>query len=107
MREIEENKTYRHFKGNVYKVLFIGNDSEKTDENGNPVKVVIYKSNHDGKIWVRPYDNFISKVDKEKYPNINQAEYAIKLFVINSDLSGFTNDNKESIDIDMTFIYLV
>ena len=31
---------------------------------------------------------------KEKYPNINQAEYAIKLFVINSDLSGFTNDNK-------------
>ena len=43
MREIEENKTYRHFKGNVYKVLFIGNDSEKTDENGNPVKVVIYK----------------------------------------------------------------
>lgn len=30
---------------------------------------------------------------KEKYPNINQAEYAIKLFVINSDLSGFTNDN--------------
>ena len=25
--------------------------------------------------------------------SINQAEYAIKLFVINSDLSGFTNDN--------------
>ena len=24
MREIEENKTYRHFKGNVYKVLFYG-----------------------------------------------------------------------------------
>lgn len=30
---------------------------------------------------------------KEKYPNINQAEYAIKLFILNSDLSGFTNDN--------------
>ena len=30
---------------------------------------------------------------KEKYPNINQAEYAIKLFILNSDLSGFTNEN--------------
>lgn len=30
---------------------------------------------------------------KEKYSNINQAEYAIKLFILNSDLSGFTNDN--------------
>lgn len=78
MREIDENKTYRHFKGNVYKVLFIGNDSEKTDENGNPIKVVIYKSNHDGKIWVRPYDNFISKVDKEKYPSAEQ-EYRFEL----------------------------
>ena len=78
MREIEENKTYRHFKGNVYKVLFIGNDSEKTDENGNPVKVVIYKSNHDGTIWVRPYDNFISKVDKEKYPSAEQ-EYRFEM----------------------------
>ena len=59
MREIEENKTYRHFKGNVY-------------------KVVIYKSNHDGKIWVRPYDNFISKVDKEKYPSAEQ-EYRFEM----------------------------
>ena len=42
------------------------------DENGNPIKVVIYKSNHDGKIWVRPYDNFASKVDKEKYPSAEQ-----------------------------------
>ena len=48
------------------------------DENGNPVKVVIYKSNHDGKIWVRPYDNFISKVDKEKYPSAEQ-EYRFEM----------------------------
>ena len=40
--------------------------------------------------YVLPY--FLPQF-KEKYPNINQAEYAIKLFVINSDLSGFTNDN--------------
>lgn len=72
MREIKENATYKHFKGNVYKVLYIGYDSEINDENGNPRKLVVYKSNHDGKVWVRPYDNFISKVDMEKYPNATQ-----------------------------------
>lgn len=72
MREIKANKTYKHFKGNVYKVLYIGYDSEVNDEEGNPRKLVIYESNHDGRVWVRPYDNFASKVDKEKYPNAAQ-----------------------------------
>ncbi len=72
MREIFVNKTYRHFKGNVYKVLYIGYDSEVLDENGENQKVVIYQSNHDEKVLVRPYDNFASKVDKEKYPNATQ-----------------------------------
>ena len=72
MREIFANKTYRHFKGNFYKVLHIGYSSEELDENGEPKKMVIYQSNHDGKILVRPYDNFSSKVDKEKYPNADQ-----------------------------------
>lgn len=78
MREIKENTTYRHFKGNVYKVLFIGYDSEINDKDGNPRKLVIYKSNHDGKVWVRPYDNFASLVDKDKYPNANQ-EYRFEI----------------------------
>lgn len=72
MREIYEDKTYKHFKGNVYKVLHIGYSSEETDENGELKKMVVYKSNHDGKIYIRPYDNFASKVDKEKYPNAEQ-----------------------------------
>ena len=72
MREIKTNKTYKHFKGNVYKVLYIGYSSEEVDEKGAMLKLVIYQSNHDGKIWVRPYNNFASKVDKEKYPNTEQ-----------------------------------
>ena len=73
MREIKTGKTYRHFKGNVYKVLFIANDSENVDAKGEPIKLVAYQSNHDGQIWIRPYDNFISKVDTEKYPNAEQV----------------------------------
>lgn len=61
-----EGSTYRHFKGNLYKILHIGYDSETLK------KVVIYQSLSDYKIWVRDYDMFFSKVDKEKYPDILQ-----------------------------------
>jgi len=71
MREIKENKTYRHFKGNYYRVLFIAYDAEN-DKDGILPKVVVYKSNHDDRIFVRGYDNFASKVDKKKYPNADQ-----------------------------------
>ena len=71
MQEIKENTMYRHFKGNVYKVLYIAYDAEN-DINGQMEKMVVYKSNHDGKILVRSYNNFIEKVDKQKYPNATQ-----------------------------------
>ncbi len=69
--------TYKHFKGNLYKVLLIGYDSETNNENLK--KLVIYEALYgDHKIWVRPYDMFVSKIDKEKYPDINQ-EYRFEL----------------------------
>ena len=69
--------TYKHFKGNLYKVLMIGYDSETNNENLK--KLVIYEALYgDHKIWVRPYDMFVSKIDKEKYPDINQ-EYRFEL----------------------------
>ena len=68
---------YKHFKGNLYKVLMIGYDSETNNENLK--KLVIYEALYgDHKIWVRPYDMFVSKIDKEKYPDINQ-EYRFEL----------------------------
>ena len=66
MREIKIGKTYRHFKGNVYKVLYIGYDANTNDTENE------HQSNHDAKIWVRDYDNFASKVDTKKYPNATQ-----------------------------------
>ena len=64
MREIEVNKKYKHFKGDIVEVLLIGKDSEDLK------KKVIYK--HNGEVWVRDYDMFNSFVDKEKYPNVTQ-----------------------------------
>lgn len=64
MREVKENTTYRHFKGDLVKVLYVAKDSETLE------KKVVYE--HNGVIWVRDYDMFLSKVDKVKYPDVKQ-----------------------------------
>ena len=73
MRKIEVNHTYKHFKGHIYKVIAIGYDSEKYEEE-DPLKsrMVVYQNVETNEVWVRPYDMFNSLVDKKKYPNIKQ-----------------------------------
>ena len=64
---VEVGKTYRHFKGHLYKVIAVAKHSETLE------KMVVYQNTADGKdIWSRPYDMFLEKVDKEKYPDVNQ-----------------------------------
>ena len=71
--DIVINGLYKHFKGNIYKVLFIAKDSESLEE------LVIYQdTSNPNKIWARKKDMFLSKVDKNKYPNVNQ-EYRFEL----------------------------
>ena len=65
-RVIEIGKTYKHFKGHIYKVINIALDSEDLS------KKIVYENIIDGKVWVRDYDMFNSLVDKEKYPNVTQ-----------------------------------
>ena len=71
-RIIGIGKKYKHFKGNLYKVLDIVYDSESNNDD-ELKKVVIYEALYgDNLRWARPYDMFNSLVDKEKYPNIEQ-----------------------------------
>ena len=71
MQEIEIGKTYRHFKGKLYKVVDIVYDSESSEDKLK--KIVIYEAQYGEHLrWARPYDMFASKVDKEKYPDIKQ-----------------------------------
>ncbi len=63
--KVEIGKKYKHFKGTIYKVICIAKNSETLED------MVIYEN--EGKVWARPYDLFISKVDKEKYPNVEQV----------------------------------
>ena len=51
---------YRHFKGNIYQLVSIAKDSETQE------KVVVYRAMYgDGSLWVRPYDMFFGKVERE------------------------------------------
>ena len=76
--EILKNRVYRHFKGDLYLAVDFAQHSE-TDE-----KLVIYRCLYgEGKLYARPYDMFASKVDKEKYPEVEQ-EYRFQLQDIES-----------------------
>ena len=66
MREIKVNTKYRHFKGTEVIVIAIAKDSETLK------KVVVYAHVDTNETWVRPYDEFISPVDKDKYPEVEQ-----------------------------------
>ena len=66
MREIKPYTLYKHFKGHIYKVIAIAKDCE--DES---LKVV-YQNIETKEIWLRDYDEFISLVDKKKYPEAKQ-----------------------------------
>lgn len=69
---IEVGKKYRHFKGKEYEVIAIGKHSETLEE------MVVYKALYgNGDVWIRPLEMFATKLDKNKYPDINQ-EYRFK-----------------------------
>ena len=65
-REVRVNGLYRHFKGTLHKVICIAKDSETLEEK------IVYTHEDTGEVWVRGKNEFLSKVDKIKYPNVEQ-----------------------------------
>lgn len=58
--EIKIGGTYRHYKGNMYKVLFVATHTE-TEE-----KLVVYQDMKDeSKIWARPVSMWFEMVKTE------------------------------------------
>ena len=67
MREIKIKGIYKHFKNKYYIVEDIAYDSETQEQ------MVVYRRLYgDNSLWVRPLAMFLSEVDHEKYPNVEQ-----------------------------------
>ncbi len=65
-RKPKKGDVYKHFKGNLYEIVAVAKHTETMEE------MVIYQEVDGEAIYARPLDMFVSKVDKEKYPEVLQ-----------------------------------
>ncbi len=86
--EIIPGRIYKHFKGDLYLVEDFVLHSETKE------KMVLYRALYGkGLRYVRPYEMFVSKVDKKKYPQVQQ-EYRFQLQELES-VAGFNEPQIE------------
>ena len=70
-QEPKPQQVYKHFKGNLYKIIAVGHHSETKE------KLVVYydlsgKNSTVNDPCIRPLQMFMSEVDHGKYPTVEQ-----------------------------------
>lgn len=59
MQEITIGKTYRHYKGNLYKIIALAKHSETAED------MIVYQSVTNGEVWVRPKYMWNESIDEK------------------------------------------
>lgn len=130
-RELKINRVYKHFKGKEYIVLgesipqsrisgdlifenvkhtetaqqlniFKDNDIFMHWKETNSERLVVYMALYgDYQIYARPYDMFMSEVDRDKYPDVEQKYRMEEVLNIPCGYAMFKLSEKDNIDFQI------